>query len=122
MDYKKYLEDFVQRIDKELEQKELYERKVDQLNNQHQELMMKLENLIYRMDNDSETTFFIDNNQFIQLMNISKRTAQQWRDSNIIRFSQIGSKIYYQLSDIKQLLDDNLNNSIKSIQQNGRKR
>lgn len=122
MDYKKYFEDFVKRIDKELEQKELYERKVEQLNKQHLELIKKLDKLICKLDNDGNTTFFMDNNQFINLMKISKRTAQQWRDSKTIRFSQIGSKIYYQLSDIKLLLDENLNNSIKSVQNHVRKR
>ncbi len=50
---------------------------------------------------------FLDNQEFIQLMNISKRTAQGWRDEGIISFSQIGSKIYYRMSDIQKLLDSN---------------
>src|SRR5215831_7733041 len=48
---------------------------------------------------------FLDNQEFIQLMNISKRTAQNWRDEGVIPFSQIGSKIYYKMSDVKNLLD-----------------
>ncbi len=50
---------------------------------------------------------FLDNQEFIQLMNISKRTAQAWRDDGIISFSQVGSKIYYRMSDIQKLLDSN---------------
>ncbi len=48
---------------------------------------------------------FLDNQQFLQLMNISKRTAQSWRDEGIISFSQIGSKIYYRMKDVQDLLD-----------------
>jgi len=48
----------------------------------------------------------IDNTEFIKRMSISKRTAQNWRDKGKIAFSQIGSKIYYKLSDIDNLLSE----------------
>ncbi len=48
---------------------------------------------------------FVDNADFIRLMNISKRTAQTWRDEGVISFSQVGSKIYYRMSDIESLLE-----------------
>ena len=50
---------------------------------------------------------FFDNQEFMLLMNTSKRTAQEWRNKKIIEFSQVGNKIYYRLSDIKKLLDEN---------------
>lgn len=49
----------------------------------------------------------IDNADFIQLMKISKRTAQSWRDEGKISFSQVGGKIYYKMSDVNGLLDNN---------------
>lgn len=57
----------------------------------------------------SEQDLFCDNDEFINIMKISKRTAQHWRDSNFIEFSQIGNKIYYKLADIQKLLNDNYN-------------
>lgn len=57
---------------------------------------------------------FLDNQQFLQLMNISKRTAQTWRDEGIITFSQVGSKIYYRMSDVQKLLDRNLRKAFKN--------
>jgi hypothetical protein len=48
---------------------------------------------------------FFDNQEFIQIMNISKRTAQEWRSQNIISYSQIGKKFYYRMSDIQELLE-----------------
>jgi len=47
---------------------------------------------------------FIDNTDFLQLMKISKRTAQNWRDEGKIGFSQVGGKIYYQYADIEEFL------------------
>jgi hypothetical protein len=50
---------------------------------------------------------YIDNQEFILKMNISKRTAQFWRDKQLISFIQIGSKIYYKLSDVELMLQQN---------------
>lgn len=50
-----------------------------------------------------EDTFF-DNAEFLQIMNVSKRTAQSWRDAKLIAYSQVGSKIYYSLADIQKML------------------
>ena len=47
---------------------------------------------------------FVDNQELLQIMNISKRTAQAWRDQKVIAFSQVGNKIYYQMGDITKLL------------------
>ena len=55
---------------------------------------------------DPEDVFF-DNQEFMLLMNISKRTAQEWRNKKIIEFSQVGNKIYYRLKDIQNLLNEN---------------
>lgn len=56
---------------------------------------------------------FIDNARFMQLMGISVKTAQSWRDSGLVSFSQIGNKIYYRVSDIKELLEKNHRKSHK---------
>jgi hypothetical protein len=83
----------------------------------------RIENILNRLDTqitfvvakmkmnekfDPEDVFF-DNGEFMKLMNISKRTAQEWRNKKIIEFSQVGNKIYYRLSDIQRLLNDNYN-------------
>lgn len=57
---------------------------------------------------------FLDNQEFLQVMNISKRTAQSWRDEGIVSFSQVGSKIYYRMSDVQKLLDNNYRKAFKS--------
>jgi predicted site-specific integrase-resolvase len=47
-------------------------------------------------------------------MNISKRTAQAWRDEGKIAFSQVGGKIYYKMSDVQELLNHNYNPAFKT--------
>jgi len=46
-------------------------------------------------------------------LKISKRTAQTWRDEGKISFSQVGNKIYYKLSDVEKLMQENYNKAFK---------
>lgn len=62
---------------------------------------LKLNNL------DKPELIFFDNSEFQRVMNISPRLCQRWRDENIINYSMIGSKIYYTLADIQNLLNNN---------------
>ncbi len=71
--------------------------------------LAKIEEAVRIRQKVPEHTFF-DNQEFLQIMNISKRTAQTWRDSKLISYTQIGSKIYYRMVDILNML----NNHFKS--------
>ena len=82
---------------------------------QFTELMGKLEtiqNQISKKSDDKKETF-LDNQEFLLLLKISKRTAQTWRDEGKISFSQVGNKIYYKLSDVEKLMQENYNKSFK---------
>ena len=76
---------------------------------QYKELVNRLDVLNKRLEEKqkSQDDTYLDNQEFLQLMNISKRTCQSWRDEGKISFSQIGSKIYYRMSDVQKLLDKN---------------
>lgn len=67
--------------------------------------LRKIEEILTRKQRSNPDEVFFDNQEFIQVMNISKRTAQAWRDEGIISYSQVGSKMYYRLSDILVLLE-----------------
>ena len=56
---------------------------------------------------------FIDNQEFLLKMKISKRTAQTWRDEGKVSFSQVGNKIYYKVADVKELLTKHYNKAFK---------
>lgn len=69
---------------------------------QYAELVARLDEITTRLNakNEPKKDTFLDNQEFLILMKISKRTAQTWRDEGRISFSQVGNKIYYKLSDV----------------------
>ena len=54
---------------------------------------------------DPENIIF-NNQEMMKLMDVSKRTLQEWRDKNTISYSKVNSKFYYKLSDIQMLLKE----------------
>lgn len=83
---------------------------------QYEKIQKKLDlisaNLMYKQHFPNDP--FIDNSKFIELMGISAKTAQTWRDQGIVDFIQINNKIYYRISSIKELLDKNTRKSSKT--------
>ena len=80
-----------------------------------QELVGKLEAINNRLNvkEKEPKEQWLDNQELMQLLKISKRTAQHYRDSGLISFSQVGNKIYYKLSDIDELLKTHYNKAFK---------
>jgi predicted transcriptional regulator len=74
---------------------------------QFSNLQNTLEELKVKIDTISKKPqeVFVDNQEFLFLMKISKRTAQNWRDEGKISFSQVGNKIYYKMADVEELLN-----------------
>lgn len=83
---------------------------------QYNDLVSRLDDLNRQLEEKQKKPqdIFLDNQEFLLLMNISKRTAQTWRDEGVISFSQIGSKIYYRMSDVQKLLDNNYRKAFKN--------
>ena len=82
---------------------------------QFTDLMTKLDTIQNQISSKSEAKkeTFLDNQEFLLLLKISKRTAQTWRDEGKISFSQVGNKIYYKLSDVEKLMQENYNKAFK---------
>lgn len=80
-----------------------------------QDIVKKLEEINARLDAKEKepSEKWLDNQEFLQLLKISKRTAQHYRDSGMISFSQVGAKIYYKLSDVEELLHKHYNKAFK---------
>jgi phage pi2 protein 07 len=78
---------------------------------QYTELLAKLETITNQLNAkaDAKKETFLDNQEFLMHMKISKRTAQTWRDEGRISFSQVGNKIYYKLTDVEKLLNEHYN-------------
>ena len=83
---------------------------------QFTDLMTKLDTIQSQISlkSDAKKETFLDNQEFLLLLKISKRTAQTWRDEGKISFSQVGNKIYYKLSDVEKLMQENYNKAFKS--------
>lgn len=82
--------------------KEQYEGLISKINDIHEKLNAKTA---------PKQEVFLDNEEFIKTMKISRRTAQTWRDEGKISFSQVGNKIYYKLSDVEKTMQDHYNKS-----------
>lgn len=50
---------------------------------------------------------WLDAQEVMQSLHISKRTLQSLRDNGTLPYSRINGKFYYKLSDIEQLLNSN---------------
>jgi len=90
-----------------------YERIEDILKRLDEQMKFVVAKMKLNEKNNPEDVFF-DNQEFLKLMNISKRTAQSWRDEGKIAFSQIGSKIYYKMADVTKLLNNNYKPEFKN--------
>jgi len=53
---------------------------------------------------------WIDNQEVMQTLHISKRTLQTLRTNGTIPYSKIQGKFYYKVADIEHLLQDNYYN------------
>lgn len=50
---------------------------------------------------------WVDGQEVMQTLHISKRTLQSLRDSGMLPFSRINGKFYYKVSDLQNLLNSN---------------
>ena len=63
-----------------------YEERIENiLNRLDEQMTIVVANLKLNEKIDPEDVFF-DNQEFMKLMNISKRTAQEWRNKKVIEF------------------------------------
>ncbi len=53
------------------------------------------------------TETWIDSQDVMQALHISKRTLQSLRDAGTLPYSRLNGKFYYKVSDIKNLLESN---------------
>lgn len=56
---------------------------------------------------------FLTNNDVSNMLHISQRTLQDWRDTGKIAYIQISGKVLYKESDINRLLEENYYNVLK---------
>ena len=72
--------------------------------------LQSLEERFIKLKIDAQTPLterWLDNQDILLLLKISKRTLQSYRDERKIPFSQVGAKIYYKASDVEKFLKKN---------------
>jgi hypothetical protein len=52
----------------------------------------------------------LDTEGVMNLLKVSRRSLQNWRDEGIIQFSAVNGKIYYRFSAINKMLDKHSQN------------
>ena len=60
---------------------------------------------ICKNNGDKSLNKWLDNQDVCEILNISKRTLQTYRDNGTLGYTQIGHKIYYRPEDIMNLLN-----------------
>lgn len=75
---------------------------------QFDQLIAKIDDINERLQNTNpkKTETYLNNKQFMEMLDVSLRTAQTWRDEGKISFSQVGNKIYYKLSDVEKFMQE----------------
>lgn len=74
------------------------------------EKLQSLEDRFIKMKVEAQTPLserWLDNQDILLLLKISKRTLQSYRDERKIPYTQIGAKIYYKASDVDKFLKKN---------------
>lgn len=83
----------------------------------YKDLISRLESINERLNPNKvqPKEKWLDNREFEQLMKISKRTSQHYRDTGLIAFSQVGNKIYYRMSDVEAMLEKHYHKAFKNV-------
>ncbi len=75
------------------------------------ELQSKLDSIHSKLDNVQKSPalpeHWLSNREVSDLLGVTKRTLQRYRDGGVLPFSHIGGKIYYKVSDLVKVLEKN---------------
>src|SRR5437867_2546340 len=78
------------------------------------EILNSLKQIEKKLPGNSKNEFdFIDNAELLKLLHISARTAIDWREKGTLKYSKVHGKIYYSISDLKQMLRDRINKRLE---------
>lgn len=73
-----------------------------------EQMVQHLENFVRQVKNlcgnSHDSSKWMDNTEVCELLQISTRTLQSYRDKGVLPYSQIDRKCYYKTTDIEQLV------------------
>ncbi len=53
-----------------------------------------------------ELSQWLDNQDVCEMLNISKRTLQSYRDNGVLEYTQVDRKIYYSVAEVNRFIND----------------
>ena len=78
--------------------------------------MMALVMVMKRTRANTLLQSWIDGQEVMDTLKISKRTLQSMRTSGVLPYSRLNGKIYYKVSDLEHILNENYNYSLNQNQ------
>lgn len=72
-----------------------------------EEIQTQIKFLASKIDaiqNQTNVSRWVSNSEACEFLGVTSRTLQNYRDNGTLSYSKIGSKIYYKLSDLEDLL------------------
>ena len=78
----------------------------------YEELLTSFNSFVTKMKemasrgNDNRLDNWLDNQDVCQMLNISPRTLQTFRDNGTLAYSQINRKVYYKPEDVESIPED----------------
>lgn len=88
-------------------------------------LLREIQGIKYLVEQDHPTGYqqfkdrWLDSQEVLRALNISPRSLQGLRDSKQLPFSRVRGKLYYRLSDLEKLMEDNLQYKRPKISSHG---
>jgi len=55
---------------------------------------------------------FVDNADLVHILKVSARTLANWRKDGTLKHLRMGGKIYYNLADIKEMMEEKFKRSV----------
>ena len=78
-----------------------------QIYNRLKETLMRLESILKDNTPTLNGQRYMNDSEMANYLKVSRRTLQEYRNNGILSYYQIGGKILYRESDIKELLEKN---------------
>jgi len=74
-----------------------------------EQMMQTFENFVSQVKNlcgnNRDKEQWLNNKEICEILHISPRTLQTYRDNGILPYSQIGHKCYYKITDVQNLIN-----------------
>ena len=87
---------------------------VIQIYNRLKDTLTRLEDILKNNNPTLNGHRYMNDSELANYLKVSRRTLQEYRNNGILSYYQIGGKILYRESDIKELLEKNRQEAFQS--------